>query len=152
MRPREPMYEKPEDKARERAFAKQIADAYTLKILERPEFSKTDYLFFNKEKGVRFIGELKTAFSYRSQAEFPLSLRKYKYVMEIAYREMCNAFLFVKFLDGKISWLPLISPTGNNECWTSSVLSILHDPRQRPGNLYDDEPGFRIPRSMFHVN
>jgi len=148
---KEPMYETPEDKARETAFSKQIAELYDLDRIQRPDYSKTDYLFMNQGRGRKFIGELKTAFSYKSQGEFPLSFRKYRHIMEMAYREYCNAFLFVKFLDGRVSWLPLVSPEGNIECWTTSTLVILHDPRQRPGNIFDDEPGFRIPRTAFYV-
>jgi hypothetical protein len=146
------MFEKPEDKVRERAFAKQISEAFGVTAVERPEYSKTDYLFVDKSRDIRFIGELKTAFSIYSQASFPLSVRKHKHILEIAYREMCNAFLFVKFLDGKISWLPIASPSGNTECWTTSTVVPLRDPRQRPGNLYDNEPGFRIPRRLFYVS
>lgn len=150
--PRERMFETPEDKARERAFAKQIAESWGLETREKPKFHKTDYLFYNWVTGKAFIGELKTAFSRYSQSEFPLALRKYRHILEIAYNEMCNAFLFVKFWDGRISWLPIASPDGSFLCWTTSTLVPLHDPRQRTGNIYDDEPGFRINRKFFKVD
>lgn len=147
---REPKFETPQDKEREMALAAEIAQRCNLQYLMTAESSKTDVRFFNKKTGTRFIAELKTANAPKSQSLFPLSLRKYRHICEVAQQANQNAYLMVKFANGSIEWLPIYSPSGNTQCWISQTLVPLNDHRNRPGNVNDKEPGFRIPRRLFH--